>query len=438
MRRHNNRELNKNIFDYKNLIKIGFFKSKLYGASFKNCNLEKCNFWESNLAYANFDNSKLKNCIFTDANLNKTSFVNSTLIDTNLTHTNLKGINFKTAKLINVNLRDAVFDSKTKWPSDFNPLSHGAIKDADFDLFSYKTHMSYLSIKNLSNRTIKNYKKKKEIADRKKITKKDETTKQIIHALTKGPGYYIVKNYYNKNKIKKALDIITREIKRNKNYQKNCSKFSRDKKLNQINIYNLLNLDKVFSEIIQHKIAMDAFKELLGENFVCTYFAAQSSFPGARGQNMHLDYPYVVFNKPGDRIPYYGMGGKECLLSCGLLTYLNNFDKGNSGTYYLENSHKFRKFPTIEDIKKNNFQQVKITKGSILIFNTLMWHGAMPNYSENKNRSVIVAHYARNFVRSRLDIEKTTKKSVIKKDKGILRQLLGINIKLGKPLVSVP
>jgi ectoine hydroxylase-related dioxygenase (phytanoyl-CoA dioxygenase family) len=62
----------------------------------------------------------------------------------------------------------------------------------------------------------------------------------------------------------------------------------------------------------------------------------------------------------------------------------------------------------------------------------------MPNYSENKNRSVIVAHYARNFVRSRLDIEKTTKKSVIKKDKGILRQLLGINIKLGKPLVSVP
>ena len=245
MKHYNNQKLNKNIFDYKNLVEVNFLKSKLNRASFKNCNLEKCNFWESNLAYANFNNSKLKNCIFTDANLNKTSFLNSTLINTNLTHANLKGINFKSAKLVNINLRDAVFDSKTKWPRDFNPLSHGAIKDADFNPFSYTTKMSYLSIKNLSNRTINNYKKKNENSDKKKITKIDKTTKQIIHALTKGKGYYIVKNYYNKNKINKALNIVTREIKRNKNYQKNCSKFSRDKKVNQINIYNLLNLDKV-------------------------------------------------------------------------------------------------------------------------------------------------------------------------------------------------
>jgi ectoine hydroxylase-related dioxygenase (phytanoyl-CoA dioxygenase family) len=117
------------------------------------------------------------------------------------------------------------------------------------------------------------------------------------------------------------------------------------------------------------------------------------------------------------------------LLSCGLLTYLHDFDKEKSGTFFLENSHKFRKFPTFVDVKKNNFQQVKIPKGGILIFNTLMWHGAMPNYSDNKNRFVIVAHYTPSFVRSRLDIGKTTKKNVIKKDKGLLRQLLGINIK---------
>ena len=123
---------------------------------------------------------------------------------------------------------------------------------------------------------------------------------------------------YNKHIVYKVRRCI-------KQILKNCSKFSRDKKLNQINIYNLLNLDKVFTEIIQPKIAMKAFKKLVGEKFICTYFAAQCSLPGARGQNMHLDYPYVTYNEPGDHIPY-GMGGKKFFLSC-LLWYFTTYYK---------------------------------------------------------------------------------------------------------------
>tara|TARA_B100000959_G_scaffold280046_1_gene341210 strand:- start:132 stop:1430 length:1299 start_codon:yes stop_codon:yes gene_type:complete len=429
MLRYENQDLNKDKFDYKNLTNNSFFNSKLYKSSFKNCNLEKCSFWESNLTYANFNNAEIKNCVFSDANLSKASFLNSIIINSNLSHANLKGVNFKNAKFKNINLRDAIFDKKTKWPKNFNPLYHGAINDKNFNPYDYSTKLSYLNIKKLSNQIIR---KKKKIINRKKTILKNKTVKRIIYELTKGKGFFIIKNYYNKNKIKKVLDIITREIKRDNIYQKNYSKFSCDKKYKNINILNLLNLDKIFSEIIQPRIAMDAFKKLLGENFICTWFAAQCSLPGSRGQNMHLDYPYVVFNKPGDRIPYYGMEDKELLLSCGLLTYLHDFDKEKSGTFFLENSHKFRKFPTIEDVKKNNFQQVKIPKGGIMIFNALMWHGAMPNYSHNKNRFVVVAHYTPGFVRTRLDIAKKIKKSVIKKDKGILRQLLGFNKKLPK------
>ena len=150
--------------------------------------------------------------------------------------------------------------------------------------------------------------------------------------------------------------------------------------------------------------------------------------PGARGQSMHLDYPYVTYNEPGDYIPL-GKGGEEFLLSTAVLTFLHDFDKENSGTLALKNSHKFRKFPNIEDVKKQKFEQIELPKGAILIFNTLMWHGAMPNYSHNKNRFVIFGHYTPDFVKLRMDIKKTTKKSVIKKDKGLLRQLLGVNLK---------
>ena len=71
-------------------------------------------------------------------------------------------------------------------------------------------------------------------------------------------------------------------------------KYQIDKIHKSINFFDLLNTDDVFRKLIQPKIAMNAFRKLLGENFVCTYYAAQCSVAGSRGQSLHLDYPYEV------------------------------------------------------------------------------------------------------------------------------------------------
>ena len=56
-----------------------------------------------------------------------------------------------------------------------------------------------------------------------------------------------------------------------------------------------------------------------------------------------------------------------------------------------------------------------------------MWHAGIPNYTENNDRSLIVAHYTPEFVKRRMDIKKNTKIKIINKDKkngGMLQQLL--------------
>jgi len=63
----------------------------------------------------------------------------------------------------------------------------------------------------------------------------------------------------------------------------------------------------------------------------------------------------------------------------------------------------------------------------MVILNTLLWHAGAPNYSENKNRHLLVAHYTPDFVRLRMELKKNTKKQVLKKDlkeNGLLSQLL--------------
>jgi ectoine hydroxylase-related dioxygenase (phytanoyl-CoA dioxygenase family) len=174
--------------------------------------------------------------------------------------------------------------------------------------------------------------------------------------------------------------------------------------------------------MIKPKEAMNSFKKLMGEDFICTWFAAQCSLSGSRGQSLHLDYPYVSHNIPGEKIPE-GMGSENFLLSCGILTFLNEYDKDYKGPILLKNSHKLRRFPTIEDLKKNNFTNIKVPQGSILIINTLVWHAGMPNFSKKKDRHLLVAHYTPKFVKLRYDLAKETNMKLIKKD-NVLKKLL--------------
>lgn len=391
---------------------------------FDNQKLIKQSFWEQDLSNSKFLNIKIQNCVFTDSNLSNSEFINSQIKNTNMTHSNLKGVNFETSKLMNVNLRDAVYNDQTKWPKNFNPKKCGAIKSKDFNPFSYKRKLSYKTIKSLSLKEINFY--KKDMMKEKSSVKYNSIENKIIHELTNGKGYIVLNGYYKKKLIDKAEKIIDKKLKKHKDYKKATSSFEIDKKRKSINFFDLLNTDKIFTEMIQPKIVMNAFKKLMGENFICTYYAAQCSVAGSRGQSLHLDYPYVSYNKPGDKIPI-GMGSKDFLLSCGILTYLNESNKDNYGPIVLRGSQKFRRFPTIEDVKKYKFTKIKVPKGGMLVLNTLMWHAGAPNYSEMNDRHLLVAHYTPSFVKLRMNLKNDLKKKVLLNDKnkkGILNQLL--------------
>ena len=380
-----------------NLKNLSFIKVNLDKLNFKNSNIKTCDFWEASLKNSNLSLTKIKNCIFTDANLSNSNLKYSNLDNSNFTHSNLRGADFSGAIIKNSNFRDAYYDKSTKWPKNFNPVGALLVK------------------KSLSNKA------------KPKTVKNSKLIDNIVNALTKGKGYYVIKNYFHKNKIQKAQQILKKLVLKDRKIAQNLDNFAKDKKFSQKWITNLLNIDPVFIDLIQPKIAMKVFEKILGENFICGFYEANCLLPGARGQFPHIDYPYNYNYERGEDIPFQTKG--NFLFNCQILVPLNDIDQSNGSTAFLDYSYKFSKFPNKENIKNHKFKQIKAPIGSLVLFNGLTWHTSMPNYSYHKERYCTLGQYIPHFIKPMIDIQATTKKKIVINDKRYLAQLLGLKAK---------
>tara|TARA_Y100000590_G_scaffold213372_1_gene241792 strand:- start:58428 stop:59633 length:1206 start_codon:yes stop_codon:yes gene_type:complete len=387
--------------------KENFLKFNLSKSVFNKSKFNQCNFWETKLIGAKFINSEIDNSVFSDAKLNNSKFENCLIKNSNFSHTDLRNSDFSKSNLINVNFRDAIYNKKTKWPKNFKPMAFGA--------------------KKISNKVKKNKIKKKIIFSK--------LEKRILKELTIGKGYYILENYIDKKIVKKASALIKKEIFKDKNIKKNYNNFSRDKRMNQTYVYkNLFNLNKVFVKLVQPKIAMKIFKEILGNKFICGFFGANCLLPGARGQSPHLDYPYLDIVKAGEKLPFET--GKNFALNCQILIPLTDFNYENGSTSLLPHSHKTNLFPNKKLAKNKKFVQIKTKAGSLILTNGLIWHNSMPNYTDNEMRICTLGQYLPHFIKPMLNLSKSTNKKILDNDKNYLKQLLGINLRYPRDFLT--
>lgn len=348
----------------------------------------KSDFWGQELKNLIFINCKFKQSIFCDVIFKNVVFTNCLITDCNFSHSIFYRTFFKQTHLSKNNFRDAQRDRYSKLVDEI------------------------ALIKN-------NHKKERPL---------NKIEKRIFYALTKGPGFILLKNIFAKKKIKKAFNIIDYKVINDPVIKANKNFFSRDKKFNQKWIYRLLNFDKIFVDFIHPpEPVSNVFKKLLGQRYICGFYGANCLLPGARGQTAHLDYPYYRFVKPNEKVPFQSR--KFFYLNCQILTPLTVFNKQNGSTVFFPHSHKLNKYPNVNSHKnkKNKFLQLKINPGSILIFNGLVWHYAAPNRSRNQKRYGLLAQYIPEYITPMLDLRTVTKKRILESNQS-LRNLLGVNL----------
>ena len=361
-----------------------FKKKKFYDEVFI-----EYDFWHSELKNVEFNNCKFIGCIFADVKFIDCKINNCEFINCNFQHASFT--NCVLSKIISKN---------------------NLIDDVKIDKFS-KIPNKFIS------------KKKLIVADDPIDIKFSKLEKKIYTALTSGKGYIILKNFYSNSKISKAFKILDRIVMNDKKISKNKNIFHRNKRSNQKWVRSLLNIDKIFMDFMMPKMIEKVFSRLIGKDFICGSYAANCLLPGARGQELHIDYPHYRFVRPGKFLPYTNQ--KNFFFNLQIITPFTEFSKDNGSTAIVENSHKKNKFPNRNDIKKSKIKIIKMKPRSILIYNGLLWHGASPNFSTYKKRYAIVAQYMPNYIVPMEDLKKMTKKHLIKKN-STLKKLLGYDL----------
>jgi len=163
-------------------------------------------------------------------------------------------------------------------------------------------------------------------------------------------------------------------------YQQQLNDIGGEEKLNemgdQFSIKHLLAYDEFFVKFLIHPKILKILEHFLGEFYILHLQNGVLNYPGVHhpAALWHRDFVYQHYtsSKP---------------LGIGALFVIDDFNDETGGTMFLPGSHKFDAFPSSEYVNKHN-KQISAKAGSILVFDSMMFHQAGFNQSPHVRRAL--------------------------------------------------
>lgn len=156
-----------------------------------------------------------------------------------------------------------------------------------------------------------------------------------------------------------------------------------------LGLFNHLRPDDydLFVPLITDPVYRALARHALGDGFNITAGTGFWTKPGAPEQRLHVDVPLGWFARAGLPLP------NVCLaLNC--VWMLTDFDRENGGTLLMPFSHHARRVPR-EGVAYRHLVAAEGPAGSIVIFNTAIWHGRGANASRDRERvGATCSHFA--------------------------------------------
>ncbi|MFD2079047.1 Phytanoyl-CoA dioxygenase (PhyH) [Actinopolymorpha cephalotaxi] len=149
---------------------------------------------------------------------------------------------------------------------------------------------------------------------------------------------------------------------------------------------DLINKDPMFDVCFTHPRVLAGMRHVLGE-FKVFSLNSRASRPGKGLQGLHTDYGEPV--RPG------------AYRVCNSIWLLDDFTADNGATRVVPGSHRWAKLPGQElaDPKDAHPDQVQLLApaGTVVIFNSHLWHGGTLNSSDRARRAMHMAFCTRDL-----------------------------------------
>lgn len=158
-----------------------------------------------------------------------------------------------------------------------------------------------------------------------------------------------------------------------------------------VRVFNLLDLDPVFLELMARPEAIEFVKQLIGDNFIVSNFTANIARPGAKSMHAHSDLG-IVF--PGPWLAPWSMNVLWCL---------DDVHQDNGATRYLPGSHHIECAEDVPDDMLEKMLSFNAKAGSIIIMDGRLWHTSGENVTADEERAIVFGYYSAAFLRPQVN-----------------------------------
>ena len=164
-----------------------------------------------------------------------------------------------------------------------------------------------------------------------------------------------------------------------------------DPNASNVRVFNLLDIDPLFRDLIRHPAALPLVRGLLGENFLISNFTANIARPGSKSMPIHSDQAIVV--PPPWAHPW----------AINIIWALTDVRADNGATLYLPGSHRFTDRSQMPADPLRLMRPFEAPAGSFIAMEGRMWHTSGANVTADEDRALLFGYYTAPFLRPQVN-----------------------------------
>jgi hypothetical protein len=196
-----------------------------------------------------------------------------------------------------------------------------------------------------------------------------------------------------------------------------------------VRVYDLIEYDPVFAQLAEHPTVVPFVSAALDHDVSLSNFSANIALPGSRSMNAHNDQSTVV---PEPWTTRWTMNAIWCL---------DDVDEANGATRHLPGSHRFTCFAEVPADPAAGMVPFEAPAGAVVLMDGRLWHTSGANTTDDRERAMAFAFYARSFIRHQNNWGRSLSRDVKRSLSPRLKEWLGLgtgNIGYGTYLASAP
>jgi len=199
-----------------------------------------------------------------------------------------------------------------------------------------------------------------------------------------------------------------------------------DPNASNVRVFNLLDLDPVFIDLITHPVALQIARHLLEDDFIVSNFTANIAKPGSRSMVVHSDLAAVLPE------PWHAPW------SLNVIWCLDDVRAENGGTLFMPGSHRFQRLDELPGDLADRMVSFEANAGSVVAMEGRLWHTSGANVTTDEERALLFGYYSRSFIRPQWNFNVGLSDETKARLSPELRQRLGLELTSNmQPLVTL-